>query len=529
MHFQARSHLLSRMGVTVRGETDEPIRLCSSNLSLITGIRDIRFPTYDRTKITPGVINLGLRDFHRVHSAVYFDDLLRNSANCGWGMITVALSEPQRKLLPELNIQNGLYSVVSRSESGASDIRVVGSVLKCKNSLENSDEISEMIGKTQIKMVMLTLKENNYFFTSDFSRLNENDPHIRFDMMTGSNSPQRTPVGILVAGLFKRFKAGGKPITVMSCDNLARNGEVARLMVEKFAVLRYPLETAFHRWISANVFYPNTMCDRICLTDPTSDRISLQQLYGVRDNALLTTESFSEWVVEKWMGEKPEGMKDVGIKLVSSTVPYENLKVRLNYGTRLAVAIIAKALGYARFEDAMKDEAILRFARRYMDEVSNAIGDVPKGIDLRSYKEHMLKRMITPQLNYVTHRVVESASKKIRTDMKPVLEQIAQGSEPMAAIPFSLAVWVHLVSDSPLCAKDGFPVIEADIELLEPFAKSMIISRSQTSGNEACLKLLSHIFGSEAPFNTSLAKQVAQSLSQIDDLGIRGALSILGR
>jgi mannitol 2-dehydrogenase len=255
--FIGRIRRISKIGgVTARGETDEPIRLCNANMSVIGDMKDIKAPGYDRSRVTPGVLNLGLRDFHRVHNAVYFDDLLKIPGNSSWGMVSVALSEPQRKLLPELKIQNSLYHVVSKSEGSLSDIRVVGSIIDCKSSIDDSVAVSDLIGSDSIRMVTLTLKESNYYFTQDFSKLNSNDPHIRFDVMSGPQRPQRTPVGILVAGLYKRFKNKGHPLTVLSCENLPRNGEIARAMVEQYAVLKYPLNPPFHRWLSANVFYP---------------------------------------------------------------------------------------------------------------------------------------------------------------------------------------------------------------------------------------------------------------------------------
>jgi mannitol-1-phosphate/altronate dehydrogenase len=266
------------------------------------------------------------------------------------------------------------------------------------------------------------------------------------------------------------------------------------------------------------------MCDRICLTDPSADRIALQQTYGVRDNALLTTERFSEWIVEKWMGDKPEGMKDVGIKLVASTVPYENLKIRLNYGTRLAVAIVGKALGFTTFEDAMQDEAVKKFANKYMDEVGKGVGDVPKDTNLDAYKSHMIERMSTGQLNYVTHRVVESASKKLRTDLLPVLENISSANSSTPAAALTIAIWAHLISGSPLCQSDGFPIIDVHLDKLEPLAKVLLSTVRQSGGERAAEEFISEVFGTTASFSNSLAKQVIGTLKQFEVSGIQHSI-----
>ena len=33
-------------------------------------------PAYDRSRLTPGIVHIGLGNFHRAHMAVYLDDLL---------------------------------------------------------------------------------------------------------------------------------------------------------------------------------------------------------------------------------------------------------------------------------------------------------------------------------------------------------------------------------------------------------------------------------------------------------------------
>ena len=35
----------------------------------------IQLPRYDRAKLTPGIVHIGLGNFHRAHMAVYLDDL----------------------------------------------------------------------------------------------------------------------------------------------------------------------------------------------------------------------------------------------------------------------------------------------------------------------------------------------------------------------------------------------------------------------------------------------------------------------
>jgi mannitol-1-phosphate/altronate dehydrogenase len=227
------------------------------------------------------------------------------------------------------------------------------------------------------------------------------------------------------------------------------------------------------------------------------------------------------------MGNKPEGMKEAGIKLVASTVPYENLKIRLNYGTRLSVAIVSKALGYTTFEAALKDASVLKFAKRYMNEVSNGLGQLPPDIDLDSYKKHMIERMGTEELNYVTHRVVESASKKARVDWQPVLESQPSGAASSLMMSHAIATWAHLLAHSELCKSDGFPVIDVNITLLQPLAKEMIASVRTPNAESAAAKFVTAVFGPDAKFNQYLCRNIVSSLVSMEKLGINGELSRL--
>ena len=467
---------------------------------------------------------MGLRDFHRVHNAYYFDNMLRNKGNSKWGIISVGLSEAYRKVYTELKVQDSLYSVVSKKPNGLSKIRVIGSILDCLQAPDEMERVIKLIGSNDIKMVSLTIKESNYHFNSHFTALNVDHPFIQYDLISTSKPP-RTPVGLLIKGLHLRYKQKGKPLSILCLDNLLRGGEITRVMVETFAVHRYPLDTGFHTWLHENIFYPNSVCDRICLTDPLADSIALQQIAGVRDRALVTTESFKDWAIEKWMGDKPEGMDDT-VRFVNSTIPFENLKIRLNYGTRLSVAVVAYSLGYTKFEDALRDPAVLRFMHAYMNEVGLGLGtSMPPEINLEEYKEALVVRMATKQLKYMTRRVVEDASTKLLMDMKPVLESLPPNA-PTKAIGVVVAAWANLLAATPSVQSSAFhPLIDHKNDVLEPIAKRLVHSAKGADVAHASEEFLSAVFGKDAKFNNALSADVVTALQRIETLGIKDAIN----
>lgn len=516
----------TRIADIVSYDNEAPLRFCRNNLLQIKETRGFSMPSYDPGSLTAGVLNIGLGNFHMVHNAVFFDSLLNIPGNKSWGIVSVGIDHAQRRVQSELKIQDNLYTVVAKNASGLSDIRMIGSIIDTLQFPDESARIAELVSRKEIRMVTLAIDEINYHFDREFTRLDLENPSIAHDILTGGASrPFLTVAGILVAGLHQRFLKKGAPISILSCDNLSRNGEKARTMVESFALSKYPLKTGFHRWLSASVFYPNTVCDRICLTDPSKDRIALQQTFGVLDNALLTTEAYSEWVVEKWMGTKPEGMEDVGIKMVSSTLPYENVKMRLNYGCRLSVAIVSLAMGLKTFKEAMEHPNIAVFADLYMREASHGLGEVPKNFSVDKHIRMIKERIATPELEYLTQKVAAYASKKIIMDWKPVLESLPFG-HTAPIIAFSLSVWIHLLARSPMLTQNRgcTPIIDCNQSILERSAEEVVATVELTGGPDAVNKFLTLVFGTDSPVTQSMKEPLLSSLRDINKLGIEEAL-----
>src|SRR5450631_2431365 len=111
------------------------LRLSNASLDRLPG--QIRRPGYDRARVKPGIVHLGLGAFHRAHQAVVIDDLLAAGAT-DWGIVGTSLrsSDTHDALAP----QDGLYTVAIRSGAGA-EHRVVGSILKTEVAKANPEHL----------------------------------------------------------------------------------------------------------------------------------------------------------------------------------------------------------------------------------------------------------------------------------------------------------------------------------------------------------------------------------------------------
>src|SRR5215216_2775999 len=99
-----------------------------SNASLDRLPSQIRRPGYDRSRVTSGIVHLGIGAFHRAHQAVMIDDLLAAGA-ADWGIVGASLRSTDTR--DALAPQDCLYTVAVRSGAGT-EHRIIGSVLACE-------------------------------------------------------------------------------------------------------------------------------------------------------------------------------------------------------------------------------------------------------------------------------------------------------------------------------------------------------------------------------------------------------------
>ena len=53
----------------------------------------VQLPAYDRSKLTPGIVHIGLGNFHRAHMAVYLDDLFAMGLCHDWAILGAGVRE----------------------------------------------------------------------------------------------------------------------------------------------------------------------------------------------------------------------------------------------------------------------------------------------------------------------------------------------------------------------------------------------------------------------------------------------------
>jgi mannitol 2-dehydrogenase len=160
------------------------VKLCRATLGALPDA--VRVPAYDLAAISPGIVHIGVGNFHRSHLAVYIDDVLA-SEDRSWGIRGVGLMPSDRRVHDALAAQDHLYTVVTMHDAERRDLRVIGSLVDHLLVEEDLEAVIEAMAAPETRIISLTVTEGGYFqgadgsfdATDDDIRADAADPHRR--------------------------------------------------------------------------------------------------------------------------------------------------------------------------------------------------------------------------------------------------------------------------------------------------------------------------------------------------------------
>ena len=409
-----------------------------SNVSLDRLASQIRRPDYDRARVTPGIVHLGIGAFHRAHQAVVIDDLLAAGAT-DWGIIGASLrsSETYDALAP----QDCLYAVAFRSGAGT-EHRIIGSVLDTQVAKTNPSQLIARIADPATRIVSLTITEKGYCHTPQTGELNTDHPDIVHDL-AHPDAP-RSAAGFIVAALARRRELGMAPFTVLSCDNLSANGHTVKRILTQFASLR---SRELGQWIADEVACPSTMVDRIVPETTEADRAAVAAELSLTDAWPVITEPFTQWIVEDQFPAGRPDFASAGVQLVADVTPFEHMKLRLLNASHSALAYLGYLAGYETIAAVMTNDRFAAFARGMMEESAPTLA-MPDGTDLAGYSASLLKRFSNPALHHRTWQIAMDGSQKLPQRLLGTMQDRLRMELPIDTHALAVAGWMRYITAS---------------------------------------------------------------------------------
>lgn len=410
-------------------------RLSEASLSALPP--DVARPAYDRAASAIGVVHLGVGAFHRAHQAVYFDDRLA-AGEAGWAICGASLRAPDTA--EALDPQDGLYTLAVKSGEGER-LRVVGALRRLLVAPRDPEALLQALAHPGVRIVSLTVTEKGYCHDPATGSLNEDHPLIRADL-SHPQAPQTAP-GYLVEAIRRRRAAGLPPFTVLCCDNLPSNGRTVGRVVSRLAELMDP---ELGRFVSGEVAFPSTMVDRIVPATTDEDRARVAERIGAADAWPVSTEPFSQWVIEDRFSAGRPRLDEAGAELVADVAPYELMKLRLLNGSHSTLAYLGYLAGYETVSDAMGDEGFRRLIRGLMDEEVTPTLRVPPGADLERYKRQLLDRFANPALRHRTWQIAMDGSQKLPQRLLGTMRDRLAAGAPFPRLALGVAAWMRYVT-----------------------------------------------------------------------------------
>jgi mannitol 2-dehydrogenase len=330
--------------------------------SLPTVGRSIAVPSYDRSQVRVGIVHLGVGGFHRSHEAMYLDRLMVEGSALDWGICGVGILPADQRMQELMAAQDCLYTLVVKHPDGGLDARVVGSIVEYLFAPDDPDAVVEKMAAEQTRIVSLTVTEGGYNASAVTGEFDGTHPGVVADLQPGA--ALSTSFGLVTEALARRRQRGLLPFTVVSCDNIPGNGDLARRSFAGFAALRDP---ELGEWVAASVPFPNSMVDRITPVTTDDDRAELAERFGVEDAWPVVCEPWTQWVMEDSFACGRPPLEDAGVQLVDDVAPYELMKLRLLNAGHQVLAQPGRLAGFTYVHEASGDALFRAFLGCYLD------------------------------------------------------------------------------------------------------------------------------------------------------------------
>ncbi|MFG1609449.1 mannitol dehydrogenase family protein [Actinoplanes sp. NPDC049265] len=403
--------------------------------------RHTAVPAYDRTAVSPGIVHIGVGGFHRAHQAAYLDSLLAADAGArSFGISGISLLPQDRRIVEVMNDQDCLYTLLVRHSDGSIEPRVIGSIVEHLFAPDDPERVLTRMADPATRIVSLTITEGGYFYRAAHDQIDMDAPDLEHDRT--SPSAPRTAFGYIIEALRRRTARGTPPFTVLSCDNVHANGDVARRVVVALATAQ---NRALGEWIESNVGFPNSMVDRITPRTSDSDIEAAAAATGLTDAWPVACEPFAQWVIEDRFTDRRPAWELVGAQFVTDVRPYELMKMRILNAGHQTISYAGRLLGHRYGHQSSTDPVIGALLDRYTrTEAATTLPDVA-GIDVDAYCTTIAERFANRQIRDTITRLTSQSSTSLPSFVLPVIRDLLDRGRPAPAATAVVAAWARFL------------------------------------------------------------------------------------
>ncbi len=490
----------------MESESSPLIRLSNATLNDLP--KPVARPVYDRSALTPGIVHIGLGNFHRAHQAWYLHRLFQLGVDHDWAIIGAGVRPYDAMQRAKLLRQDCLSTLIELDPSGKS-AEVTGAMIDYLPVEDGNGALIRRMADPAIRIVAMTVTESGYHVDPATKNFDEAHPDIRHDIAYPDRP--RTAFGAMVAALRLRRERGAGPFTGQSCDNLVGNGAALRQAVVSLARATDPGLAA---WIDANCSFPNSMVD--CIVPATGPKeVALARAFGVDDAVPVTHENFRQWVVEDDFRAGRPDWERVGATFSGRVHDYEAMKIRILNGGHQIVSNAGELLSIETISDCMAEPLIRAFFHKVQrEEIVRNVKPVPE-FTPDKYVDLIDRRFSNPAIGDTVRRVAFDGSSRHPGFVLPSLRDGLGTGAPVEGLALIEALWARMCEGT---REDG-----SAIEPNDPHWASLLAAANAARDNPRVWLDQRHIYGDlgqASPF----AEAFGRWLNRIRSDGCRAAL-----
>lgn len=491
------------------------LKLSSTTLGQLP--EEVGRPAYDRSTVTPGIVHFGVGGFHRAHQAMYVDALMNRGEALDWGIIGVGLMPGDSRMRDAMAAQDNLFTLVIKHPDGRLEPRVIGSMVDYLFAPDDPTAVLDRLVDPATRIVSLTVTEGGYHVNQVTGEFDANDSVLQADLVAdfqNGGMPQ-SMFAFVVEAARRRREAGVEPFTVMSCDNLPGNGDVAKKMIVAFARLK---DDELGAWVEEHLAFPNCMVDRITPVTSPEDITALADQFDVGDAWPVVCEPYTQWVLEDHFPSGRPQFEDVDVQIVDDVVPYELMKLRLLNASHQALCYLGFLSGYRYAHEVSQDPLFAEFLLGYMqEEGSPTLPEVP-GVDLNVYRRQLIERFANPEVRDTLARLCAESSDRIPKWLVPVIQANLEAGGSFERSALVVASWARYAEGVD---EEGQP-----IEVVDRFRDKVMAAAKNYDEDELAFLRDRDFFGSLVD-NEAFATAYAAFLKSLHDNGARVTLEDL--
>ena len=422
-------------------------------------------PQYDvaavaaRTKAAPRWLHFGAGNIFRAFPCVVAQRLIENG-DMDTGIVCCEGYDDEIVTSCFHPVDN-LTIAVTLNPDGNIDKEVVGSLCESLTMKHDAARVAEIFRSDSLQMVSFTITEKGYSLRNAQHELM---PAVAEDMANGP-AGCKSFMAQLAALCIERFRAGAKPLALVSMDNCSHNGEKLQNAVMEIVEAwqkngRISAEEA--AYFTTGITFPWSMIDKI--TPRPNESVEAQLTTdGVEDVKPFVTTKHT-YIAPFVNAEKPQylviedlfpggrpPLEKAGIIFTNRDTV--NRVEQMKVGTCLnplhtCLAVYGCLLGYTSIAAEMKDEDLVRFITEMSYKESLPFVVNPGIIDPEQFLNEVLTvRFPNPFMPDTPQRIATDTSQKLCVRFGETIKAYMASPEHKASelklIPLVLAGWLR--------------------------------------------------------------------------------------